>query len=341
MRKDQEVSDKYKKNQDFELALSLMNKKLHESEQELIAKLPESYPTIHIIGAPRSGTTLAVQQLAEGLKVGYINNLIAAFWKAPLFGIHLSKQLLKDEYHSSFKSTYGRTSGIQEPHEFGYFWNYHLKYDEFYQQDSNHEAKIDWDYLTTLIKNMCEVYDRPILFKSFLYGFHALKAQKILQKTCFIYIRRDLMDNALSILKMRKKYLGDSNEWASIKPKQFDILQERNIYQQIIGQILFLEYEYINQLKELPKKNRLIINYEDMCDNPSEFINNVHSLLKPHYKGLKQSEILSENEIQRKAYDDQGENVENFEKAIKSLIHEFPKLKVLTEARKDKAQSIL
>ncbi|UAB80427.1 sulfotransferase [Marixanthomonas sp. SCSIO 43207] len=290
MRKqDQELSKKYKKNKRFEHVVSSLNEQLFHSQQNILENLEEKHPSIHILGAPRSGTTLLSQLIPSYLPVGHINNLIATFWKAPIYGIELSKKLIQQEYQSNFTSDFGRTSAINEPHEFGYFWNYHLQYDDLTQKLKSHEKNIDWLQLSTVIKNMTHSFQKPIVFKSFLLGFHAKLFYETLPKSCFIYVKRNIVDNALSIIKLREKLNGDKNLWGSIKPKQYPQLKNLTVYEQVIGQILCLEHEYLEQLETIPQKNKLICNYEDICNDPTSFLEMVNQ------KFLTNSEIPIKN----------------------------------------------
>lgn len=275
MRKDQKLSAKYKKNERFERVITSLNNQLEISQKDLLEYREEFYPTIHIIGAPRSGTTLVSQLIPSYLSVAHINNFIAAFWKAPVYGIELSKKLIGEQYKSNFSSDFGRTNTINEPHEFGYFWNYHLKYDDLHQKSEEYEYKIDWKQLSLLINNMTDAFGKPIIFKSFLLGFHANAFYNTLPKSKFIYIKRNLVDNVLSILKLRKQLNGDINIWGSIKPKQYQKLKDLSVYEQVVGQILCLESEYLNQLNNIPNNSKIIISYEEICLNPEKFLNQV------------------------------------------------------------------
>ncbi|MEM0519046.1 sulfotransferase [Aequorivita flava] len=276
-RRDQELSEKYQKDKRFEKVITSLNNLLSVSQNELIEELEETYPTLHILGAPRSGTTLVSQLISTYLPVGHINNLIAAFWKAPIYGIELSKKLIGSKYTSNFQSDFGRTTGIDEPHEFGYFWNYHLNYDGLEQKIQNHEKNINWKQLSSLLKNMTYSYERPIVFKSFLAGFHAEQLYRQLNKTCFIYIKRNLVDNVLSILKLREKLNGDKTIWGSIKPRQYEQLKSLSVYEQIVGQILCLEHEYLMQLEKVPENNKIIISYKSICENPDDFLQTIQT----------------------------------------------------------------
>ena len=280
MRIEQSLTKEFAKDQEFESYLSLLNSSLCEIEESLYKELEEEYPTIHIIGTARSGTTLLTQVISTYLKVGYINNLIAAFWKAPLFGIQLSKRLLGQDYQSSFTSFFGRTANVYEPHEFTYFWNYHLAYPDLQQKGAEHEKKISWDILKKVLLNMTNMLERPLLFKSVLLGFHSNHLFQILPKTCFIYIKRNYIDNAISLLKYREKMLGSVDLWVSLKPLQYNWLKNEDIYVQVVGQILFLEHEYLEQLKTIPDANKLFVSYEEVCNNTEKVVIQVKEMIR-------------------------------------------------------------
>ncbi len=114
--------EKYRKDVGEERFLESFNDFLGSREKEFMKQDGPGYPNIFIFGAPRSGTTLLSQVLALCLDIGYIDNLIARFWKAPLQGIRLSKILLQDLRRTDFSSVHGVTIDLTEPHEFGYFW---------------------------------------------------------------------------------------------------------------------------------------------------------------------------------------------------------------------------
>ena len=47
--------------------------------------------------------------------------MIALFWEKPELGAMLHKKFSKNGFISSFKSRFGNTEGIFEPHEWGFF----------------------------------------------------------------------------------------------------------------------------------------------------------------------------------------------------------------------------
>jgi hypothetical protein len=241
--------------------------------------LPESYPTLHVIGVPRSGTTLLVQLLASCLDVGYVNNLIAAFWRAPLYGIRLSRKLLAARCPSSFESDFGRTLGPGEPHEFGYFWRDLLGYGEPAQGQAE---RTDWERVRTVLVNMTHEFRAPVVFKSFLLGWHVREIQQVLPRTCFVWIRRDPVDNALSLLRLRRELLGDVEAWASLKPAEHAWLAERPVEEQVAGQVLFLERSFRRELDRALPRTTLELGYDRLCADPHHVLEDVRALCAEH-----------------------------------------------------------
>lgn len=330
-RTDQKLAKEFKKDATFEQVLSSLNECLYKEGKSLLQDKGHLFPTLHILGAPRSGTTLVSQILASHLSIGYINNLIAAFWKAPIYGIELSKRLLGVEYKSNFDSSFGRTNGILEPHEFGYFWNYHLNYSGLQQLGGSHESTINWEQLASTLNNMTYHFNAPVAFKSFLFGFHAAAAVEYLPKTCFIYIKRDFLDNAFSILKLRKQLNGNVEAWGSIKPIQYDSLKSLSVHEQIAGQILCMEHEYLSQLEQVPVGNRMHFQYEDVCENPANFLSKIKDLLGPHCKKVIQQKDIEVDSFQvRKTNLTNQPDTELFLEAKSKIEQLFPDLKTWT-----------
>lgn len=284
-RSEPEVLKEFEKNVDDENFISHLNDVLEPSHSRLLVDTPETYSTVHVIGVPRSGTTLLAQLLSSHLDIGNINNLVAAFWKVPLYGIRLSRKLIDADSISSYRSTFGRTRGLHEPHEFGYFWFSLLKYKEMVEQPAEHESSIDWSYLSILLRNMCEAYKKPVLFKNFLVGWHIRTLSKVLPKTCFVRVRRDPLDNALSILAMREKFLGSKETWASMKPRQYAWLKDEPYWVQVAGQVHFLERCMSEQLCQIASDNVLDISYETLCCEPGQVLREVSEMLERNGNG--------------------------------------------------------
>lgn len=307
----------------FSKVINSLNSVLKKAESSLYIENKTPQTTIQVIGAPRSGTTLLTQLILTNLDVGHISNLAAVFWDAPLFGIHISKKLLGYEYKSKLNSSYGSTAQINEPHEFSFFWKKQLNYPDFLQRTYDENHHIDWETLRERLYQMSLAFKKPIVYKAFQLGFHAAEAVQQMPKTVFIHIERDIYQNAYSILKLRMDQNGNEEDWASIKPVQFNILKKENKYRQIIGQILFLNFEYRKQLLQIPEENKLIINYSDLCTDTKLSLLRISNKVNNHqavtYKYVEQhiSEI-------KKTIPE--EILKGFQVALKWVYKKFPEL---------------
>lgn len=319
MRKDPELTEAYRKNPEEERFLENLNDILAPFEEVSYKEGEEQFPTLHVIGVPRSGTTLLMQLLCAHLKIGCINNLIAAFWKAPTFGIRLSKKLLPLGAPSGYQSDFARTKGLSEPHEFGYFWSRLLGYPELSYQGDEFEQTIDWDRVRLVLTNMIAVYGCPIAFKGFWMAWHLKKMQATLPKTCFAFIRRDPVENALSLLYLRRTYLGCVEKWASMRPAEYAILQDKPYWEQVAGQVFYIEQLISKGIREINGRNVIELTYNDLCHRPKVMLSKIRDLLNAngaHVDFLSEPPQFFETHAQTPASEEERDLVED---ALKRL----------------------
>lgn len=278
-RDDMPLSDRFAKDAEDEQFLARLNTILEPFEHEEYRDLSETYPTLYVVGAPRSGTTLLSQVLCSHLDVSYVSNLSAAFWKAPVYGLKLARKLQPHALASSFQSDFGRTTGLYEPHEFGYFWSQQLGYPDMQQREASFEEQIDWAILRTTLNNMTHAVGKAMVFKPFLLAFHLARMSRVMEKSIFVRVRRDPVDTALSILKMRRQYAGSEDHWVSLKPLEYDWLKTRPNWYQAVGQVFFLEELMSAQLASLPPHRYLDVRYEAFCQNPVGTLRNIRTRL--------------------------------------------------------------
>lgn len=269
----------YQKDADGEDLLRILNDSLAAAHDQQLLDLPDEHATIHVIGAPRSGTTLAMQIIAASLDVGYINNLIASFWRAPAFGVRLSEKLLPGVRPTAFASDYGRTPGIGEPHEFGYFWSYLLDYAEMVEKSPAAEDQINWRRLQQQLTGIAHAFGKPVLFKSFLLAWHVRKFQQVSPKSLLVWIRRDPVDNALSLLKAREAQLGSIDKWISMQPAEYAWLRHESPAMQVAGQVYFIERAIERQLAKADANRMVVVSYRDLCEQPQQLVDEINSHL--------------------------------------------------------------
>lgn len=246
------------------------------------------HPVVFIVGAPRSGTTLLYQVLAHSLEVGYINNFIARFWMAPAIGTYLSEKVFKIPPNDGFNSLLGRTDEINGVHEFGYFWM------RFFDSSVTDYAKIidqkKKDILKSEVNAVSTVFDRPVVFKNLTCGLRIVPLFDLFPKAVFIKVKRDIVDNGISILRSRIKYLNTEKAWWSLQPRRIEEFKKLSVEQQIKSQILST-YEEIDAQIEKTKAPMMSFEYEHICKNPREVVESIADRLDVRVRELPQGEF--------------------------------------------------
>lgn len=258
----------YKNSNEEYLYLDHINNVLTQTE-EYIPNLTEKYPTVFVFGLPRSGTTLLYQFIAKYFEIGYFNNLMAKFWKAPLFSIKLARSLNLNQIPFSLDSHYGRTDEITGPHEFSYFFQdlFEMKSIERFVDFSETKINFDESYVRSVILNFQQEFDKALVFKTNFAVNYIHTINDLLDKSFFVYIQRDRLDVATSILKARKKFYGNYIKWWATYSKSY-FAPHLSFEEQIFNQIDELEEIYEQKFKTIPDQKKILISYKDFCNEP-------------------------------------------------------------------------
>lgn len=270
-------NQQYYKDPNEEDFLEEVNNVLQVYDESLYIDDSIRFPFIFTFGPPRSGTTLLTQLLAHCLDTGYINNFMARFWKAPITGIRLSNIFFDTNSFTAFTSDYGSTEHLLDVHEFGYFWRSHLKKHSFesIKKAKESENKIDWESLYQILANIQREFGKPVLFKNILGAYHLGRFRKLLDKVIYVYIKRDSLDTAVSILDARKKYYDDPNTWWSYVPPEYEKIIEEDYWTQIAGQVFYLQKFYDEELTRFHSDHVVQTTYKELCQTPHTVLEKV------------------------------------------------------------------
>ncbi|MHC3995079.1 sulfotransferase family protein [Thiomicrolovo sp. ZZH C-3] len=251
-------------------------------EKKYISKyssLSLKHQPVFIIGAPRTGSTILYQTLTNQLDVLYIDNLVCRFHKHLFFGFWLSNKLFKQKAHNCFRSNHGNTAeyGLRAPSECAGYWYRWLPKDRHF---------IDYDDITDMmvqeirqeISAVINYFDKPLIFKNLNAGQRMKLITRAFPDAKFIFIKRDPLYTAQSILKAKRSIGIDDNTFWSVMPENVERLRQLNAYEQIVKQIYYLEKQ-INVDKKLIRRGHLLeVHYTDLTDTSKsqiikEFLN--------------------------------------------------------------------
>jgi LPS sulfotransferase NodH len=259
----------YAKDADDEAFLRLLNERLEPLERDGYVDSDIEHPFLFVIGLPRSGTTLLSQLLAYCLDVGYVDNVAARFWLAPVHGLRLAHILVGDDKPAAFESDYARTHDPRAIHEFGYFWRHWLRKETFAEvvRSRELESEIDWDRLRVTLANVQRELGRAYAGKNMLGAYHTQRLTEVLGKVLWVYVERDPLDVCVSILDARRKHYDDPRTWWSYVPLEYEQLEHLDEWQQVAGQVHYLQCLYEADLPALGER-ALRTSYEELCRDP-------------------------------------------------------------------------
>jgi Sulfotransferase family len=280
-------TEEYIKDQTTETFLKKFNSLLKSAEQDYYQDSKIKAPILFTFGLPRSGTTLISQFISSFFELGYINNISSRFFEAPILGIKFSKSIFPKKLKSELNNAYAKTSVLTDIHEFGYFWKTWLKKNSL-KEIANFreiEKEIDWQGLKRCIAAIQQEFDDGLIFKSIYSSYHMPKFINVLDgKALFVYIERDELDVAISILEGRKKYYGDKlNEWWSYAPPEVLELLKLPYKKQIAGQIYYLKKFYQDEFFKINQKHIFRISYVELSEQPQKIADSLQKHLLEHF----------------------------------------------------------
>lgn len=220
---------------------------------------------IILIALPRGGSTLTYQALVHALDGTYLSNLWNLFYATPLFGGLLSKAKCA-RYRSSFRSEQGFVDGLCGPAEGLKFWSYWCDYglDECVAaaMPKKQLSEARPQYLKRVLSILSRE-DRP-----FISGYigHALVLSRLgslFPSAVFVRLTRDPVDNALSILKIRKESPEKS---FSVLPRECLPILKDSLHKQVAAQVHYLNQRIDN---EIDPDRTIYVSYEKLCSNPT------------------------------------------------------------------------
>jgi len=224
---------------------------------------PFELPPVFIVGAPRSGTTLIWQYLLVRYKAGYISNINASI---PLFlstTLCLQECFNKLEYTTIKDSHYGYINGLFSPNEGG-------RLCEFWFSGLTHKKKLK---VRQTFLYIVDKFNSAIIHKNIYNSLRIPDIQAIFPEARFVFVKRNPMYNAQSIIRARKEIFGDERHWFSVKPPGFDKILSQTPAFQALWQVQ--RVQEIVDAASIDNQNIVRISYEDFCDNPEKQIHNI------------------------------------------------------------------
>lgn len=254
--------------------------------------LPLKHPPIFILGAPRCGSTLAVQVITKALTVGFLSNRHAQWYGAPALCERMFPTTPRT-LASDYRSKHGNINGTDAPSEAGEWWYRFFRRSPVYTplQESFPKKMRSFRRSITALTN---AFDRPILFKNLYASLRLQPITSHIPESIFIVVHRNEIDNAHSILEARYKQFGSYDHWFSSEPPNIDSLKKLPPEQQAIEQVREI-HKTINQdlaTNEHGVTRRFDIHYEELCNDTHKCIKQLKSFLRKHNPSIEDRDVV-------------------------------------------------
>jgi hypothetical protein len=259
-----------------DLALYLKNRILEPLDVLLRRKYARTdVPIVFIVGAPRSGTTVLYQLIADYLDVGFINNRMARYFAAPVLGAVLYGRA-GGGHDLALSSEYGRTGGESAPHEFSWFWHYYGDFRVHDDLTDDELAHIDWRPVKRALEGLAGYFKRPLVIKNINFvAYQVAWLKSLLPAAKFIWIERDHRYTAQSILRVREEQYGDRRVWWSVRPRDAREWRDRPAVEQVAHQVTDICSAIAKGLGSIPAQDQLKLDYEQLMHRPAETLDQV------------------------------------------------------------------
>lgn len=226
------------------------------------------HPPIFFLGAPRSGTTLAMQVITDVFDLGYLSNHHCKFYGAPAFAEKLFKPT-EGRLRSDYRSIHGVTDASYAPSEGSQWWYRFFRRNPRYVDLNGAEERKMLDFRKS-VQSMILACEKPVLYKNPHAALRIQPIAKYIPEALFIIMVRDEIDNAHSLLEVRHKVYKDYQKWWSMEPPLIDDLRDLPSHEQVVEQIRHIHSTIEQDLRQSGVASSVCfsLKYEDLCNNP-------------------------------------------------------------------------
>ena len=229
-----------------------------------------------------------MQWLANTGRFAYPTNLLSRFYGTPYLGAKIQQLLTAPEYNFndeildfsggiSFSSDLGKTKGALAPNEFWYFWRRFFPITEPGYLALQDLEGADGRRFVAELAAIESVFDKPLAMKGLLLELNIPFLSSLFDKVLFLFVKRHPFYNIQSLLEARLRYYGDRRAWYSIKPREYDLLQDLEPVEQVAGQVFFTNGAIERDLGRIAASRGLVVDYEEFCQQPVQVFEQIKS----------------------------------------------------------------
>lgn len=241
---------------------------------------PLPHPPIFIVGAPRSGSTLLYQVLTDRYDVGYISNAHCRWHGGPSF-VERLRRPLRARGQSDYESDYGATRRPSDPSECGDYWyRFFPRTPHFVTLEATPDRQLR--RLRAAMRALTAAFARPVVIKNLYCTLRLGPIAAALPEALFVVIRRDLVENAQSLLVGRRRNHGDYGAWWSAEPPDVSDLRQLPVHEQVVEQVRSIERQLDADAAAIGAIRFHEVDYWRLCREPAGVLQDFERFLAGH-----------------------------------------------------------
>jgi len=225
-------------------------------------RLANRFPPLFVVGAPRTGTTLALQVLAGGFRFAWFTNASNDRPRAPVYSAWRS--LRAHPLEARFTSRYGRIEGPSAPSD---GWRVLKRWFPLYG-----EPVPAWleppEALRTSVRLLERLFGAPFLLKNNHNSTRIEALAELFPGALFVHVTRALPEAAASLLEARARHRVPLGSWWSAAPPSEHGRAFASELEQVVRTLRGLESHVRGSLAGLQGSRWLEMDYEALCAEP-------------------------------------------------------------------------
>jgi hypothetical protein len=229
------------------------------------------YSPTFIVGPPRSGSTLTMQLVTWSIPTSYFSNMMTSScltlgYPLPYTMAKVGKWLRFLHKSPIYQSHEGNIKGRGRSTEGTYIWEYWFgtRRSSFEPNDLSTE-QINQIYQAVAATERC--FDLPFINKTINLSLRIRALAKVFPSALFIQIKRNPIDIAQSIYKIR---LGKTDRgYFGARPRECDNGGENNLIQEVCEQVYYIEKSIASEKSAIGESKFMTVSYKDICEKPT------------------------------------------------------------------------
>jgi hypothetical protein len=246
---------------------ALMSRSLPERLEPVLVRalrLENRFPPLFVVGAPRTGTTLALQILAGGFRFAWFTNASNDRPLAPVWSAWRS--LRAHPIEASFTSDYGRIEGPSAPSD---GWRVLKRWFPLYDDPAPVERLGE---LRTTVRLLERLFGAPFLLKNNHNSTRIDALAELFGGALFVHVTRSLPEASASLLEARARHRVPLGAWWSASPPAEHGRTFTSELEQVVRTLRGLDALVGASLARLPPDRWLAIDYEALCAEPEQLL---------------------------------------------------------------------